>query len=46
MIHTTQRSEEGKNVSIYFDKENMHIMVPGEKEEEFNERLESYEGIL
>ncbi|WP_428417568.1 ABC transporter ATP-binding protein [Phocicoccus schoeneichii] len=46
VIHTTQRSEEGKKVSIYFDKENMHIMVPGEKEEEFNERLESYEGIL
>ncbi|CAD2077246.1 ABC transporter ATP-binding protein [Phocicoccus pinnipedialis] len=46
VIHTTQKTEEGKKVSIYFDKEDMHIMVPGEKEDEFNERLELYEGIL
>lgn len=46
IVHTTENSEVHKKVSLYFDKEDIHIMVPGEKEEEFNERLESYEGIV
>ena len=33
----------GSEVGLYFEPESIHIMVPGETEEEFDKRIESYE---
>ncbi|WP_436940358.1 ABC transporter ATP-binding protein [Staphylococcus xylosus] len=43
MIHSTKKAEIGSKVGLYFDPEVIHIMVPGETEEEFDQRIESYE---
>ncbi|WP_436939510.1 ABC transporter ATP-binding protein [Staphylococcus xylosus] len=43
MIHSTKKAEIGSKVGLYFDPEAIHIMVPGETEEEFDQRIESYE---
>lgn len=43
MIHSTKKAEVGSKVGLYFDPEAIHIMVPGETEEEFDKRIESYE---
>lgn len=43
MIHSTKKAEIGSKVGLYFDLEAIHIMVPGETEEEFDQRIESYE---
>ncbi|MBF7023923.1 ABC transporter ATP-binding protein [Staphylococcus kloosii] len=43
VIHTTKKAEIGSKVGLYFDPEAIHIMVPGESEEEFDKRIESYE---
>ena len=37
------KAEVGSEVGLYFDPEAIHIMVPGETEEEFDKRIESYE---
>jgi len=42
MIHSTKKAEIGSKVGLYFDPEAIHIMVPGETEEEFDQRIESY----
>ncbi|MGW7925240.1 ABC transporter ATP-binding protein [Staphylococcus xylosus] len=43
MIHSTKKAQIGSKVGLYFDPEAIHIMVPGETEEEFDQRIESYE---
>ena len=43
MIQTTKKAEIGSKVGLYFEPEAIHIMVPGETEEEFDKRIESYE---
>ncbi len=45
VIQTTKKAEEGSEVGLYFDPEAIHIMVPGETEEEFDKRIESYEEV-
>ena len=44
IIHSTKPAVTGDRVSLDFDPESIHIMLPGETEEEFDARLESYEG--
>jgi len=43
LIHSTKKAEVGSKVSLYFEPEAIHIMVPGETEEAFDKRIESYE---
>ena len=43
IVHSTKEAKPGTAVSLNFDPEAIHIMVPGETEEEFDARLESYE---
>lgn len=43
IVHSTKPAEPGKSVSLDFEPEAIHIMVPGETEEEFDARLEAYE---
>lgn len=43
IVHSTKAAEPGKSISLDFDPEAIHIMVPGETEEEFDARLEAYE---
>ena len=43
IVHSTEEAKPGAAVSLNFDPEAIHIMVPGETEEEFDARLESYE---
>ena len=43
IVHSTKEAKPGAAVSLNFDPEAIHIMVPGETEEEFDARLESYE---
>lgn len=45
VIQTTKKAEVGSEVGLYFDPEAIHIMVPGETEEEFDKRIESYEAL-
>ena len=41
--HSTKRAVIGEMVGLTFDDEAIHIMLPGETEEEFDARIESYE---
>ena len=43
IVPSTKQAKPGAAVSLNFDPEAIHIMVPGETEEEFDARLESYE---
>lgn len=43
IVHSTKPANPGAAVSLDFDPESIHIMVPGETEEEFDARLEAYE---
>ena len=43
IVHSTKQAKPRAAVSLNFDPEAIHIMVPGETEEEFDARLESYE---
>ncbi|MBU0278818.1 ABC transporter ATP-binding protein [Gemella sp. zg-1178] len=43
IVHSTKAAEVGKAVALDFEPEAIHIMVPGETEEEFDARLEAYE---
>ncbi|QWQ39368.1 ABC transporter ATP-binding protein [Gemella sp. zg-570] len=43
IVHSTKVAEVGKAVALDFEPEAIHIMVPGETEEEFDARLEAYE---
>lgn len=44
LIHSTNSTEIGKEVGLYFDPEDIHVMRFGESEAEFDKRLEAYEG--
>ena len=45
LIHSTNPApEDGTMVGLYFDPEDIHVMRFGESEEDFDARLESYEG--
>ena len=43
IVHSTKAAKPGTAIGLNFDPEAIHIMVPGETEEEFDARLESYE---
>lgn len=43
VLHSTKNAETGSKVSLDFNAEDIHIMIPGEDEDEFNERLESFQ---
>ncbi|MCI2940243.1 ABC transporter ATP-binding protein [Staphylococcus cohnii] len=43
MVHSTKKTEVGNKVGLFFEPEAIHIMVPGETEAEFDERINSYE---
>lgn len=43
VIQTTKKAAVGSEVGLFFEPEAIHIMVPGETEEEFDKRIESYE---
>lgn len=43
IIQTTKKAIIGETVGLDFDSEAIHIMLPGETEEEFDRRIESYE---
>lgn len=45
VIQSTRKAEVGSEVGLYFEPEAIHIMVPGETEEEFDKRIESYEDV-
>ncbi|MFC4099286.1 ABC transporter ATP-binding protein [Paenibacillus xanthanilyticus] len=44
LVHSTKRAEVGAQIGLDFDPEAIHVMRFGETEEEFDKRLESYEG--
>lgn len=44
LIHSTNGVQIGQEVGIFFDPEDIHVMRLGETEEEFDARLETYEG--
>ena len=44
MVHTTKKAEPGTVIGLYFDPEDIHVMRFNESEEDFDARLESYEG--
>ena len=41
-IHTTRRFEEGDDIGIKIDPENIHVMRYNESEEAFDKRIEKY----
>ncbi|QLK85733.1 ABC transporter ATP-binding protein [Staphylococcus sp. 17KM0847] len=41
-IQSTKNAEIGSRVGLHFEPEAIHIMVPGETEEEFDARIEGY----
>ncbi|MBF0714405.1 ABC transporter ATP-binding protein [Gemella sp. GH3] len=43
IVHSTKPTKPGQAAGLNFEAEAIHIMVPGETEEEFDARLESYE---
>ena len=43
MIHSTRKAEVGSKVGLYFEPHDIHVMLFGESEEDFDARLESYE---
>lgn len=43
MLHSTKSAGIGSRVSLNFNAEDIHIMIPGEDEDKFNERLESFQ---
>ncbi len=44
LIHSTNPAKDGENVGVTFDAEDIHVMRLNETEEDFDARLESYEG--
>ncbi len=43
LVHSTKKATVGEEIGLYFDPEAIHVMRPGETEEEFDARLEAYE---
>lgn len=44
LIYSTNGVKIGQEIGIFFDPEDIHVMRLGETEEEFDARLETYEG--
>ena len=44
LIHSTDPAKDGETVGLTFDPEDIHVMRLNESEEEFDARLETYEG--
>ncbi|MGN1401947.1 MAG: ABC transporter ATP-binding protein [Bacillus sp. (in: firmicutes)] len=45
LVHSTRKATVGDEIGLYFDAEAIHVMRPGETEEEFDARLEAYEEV-
>ncbi|MHC5268388.1 ABC transporter ATP-binding protein [Enterococcus sp. LJL98] len=43
MVHSTRKAQEGSQVGLFFEPEDIHVMRFNESEEDFDARLESYE---
>lgn len=43
VVHSTRKAEEGTEVGLFFEPEDIHVMRFNESEEDFDARLESYE---
>ena len=44
LIHSTNPAKDGETVGLTFDPEDIHVMRLNESEEDFDARLETYEG--
>ncbi|MDN6333619.1 MAG: spermidine/putrescine ABC transporter ATP-binding protein, partial [Lacticaseibacillus paracasei] len=44
LIHSTNPAKAGETVGLTFDPEDIHVMRLNESEEDFDARLETYEG--
>ncbi|KRM72405.1 ABC transporter ATP-binding protein [Lacticaseibacillus brantae] len=44
LVHSTNPAKDGETVDLTFDAEDIHVMRLNESEEDFDARLESYEG--
>lgn len=45
LVHSTKKAVVGEEIGLYFEPEAIHVMRLGETEEEFDKRLEAYEGV-
>ncbi|WP_050613750.1 ABC transporter ATP-binding protein [Bacillus testis] len=43
LVHSTKKALVGEEIGLFFEPEAIHVMRPGETEEEFDARLEAYE---
>ncbi len=43
LVHSTKKAVVGDEIGLNFDEEAIHVMLPGETEEEFDKRLEAYD---
>ncbi|WP_400245142.1 ABC transporter ATP-binding protein [Niallia sp. JL1B1071] len=46
LVHSTKKATVGTEIGLYFEPEAIHVMRLGETEEEFDKRLEAYEGAV
>ncbi|WP_409296519.1 ABC transporter ATP-binding protein [Peribacillus sp. SCS-26] len=42
LVHSTKKVNVGEDIGLYFEPEAIHVMKPGETEEEFDKRIEAY----
>lgn len=45
LVHSTKKAVVGEEIGLDFDDEAIHVMLPGETEEEFDKRLEAYDEV-
>jgi len=45
LVHSTKKAVVGDEIGLDFDDEAIHVMLPGETEEEFDKRLEAYDEV-
>lgn len=43
LVHSTKKATVGEEIGLFFEPEAIHVMNPGETEEEFDARIEAYE---
>ncbi|WP_455661478.1 ABC transporter ATP-binding protein [Pradoshia sp.] len=43
LVHSTKKAVVGDEIGLNFEEEAIHVMLPGETEEEFDKRLEAYD---
>jgi len=46
LVHSTKKATVGETIGLAFDPEAIHVMRLNETEEDFDKRLESYDGVL